>query len=74
MRIYKKSSDQIAERDSDGNFVCGLKKKDNSLSKYEYFRTLEEAAAWLCTNSDWGIRMNPGWSLIHRDIVIDRDG
>lgn len=73
MRIYKASTGQFAEPDTDGYFVVGLKKKDNTLTKYERFLTVEAAGAWLCGNPDWGIRMNPGWSLVHRDIVIERD-
>jgi hypothetical protein len=74
MKIYKSTSNQIAEKDGSGFFVCGLKKKDKTLSKYVSFPTIEEAASFLLSNPTWGIRMNPNWSLIHRDIVIERDG
>ncbi|MCZ4271100.1 hypothetical protein [Maritalea porphyrae] len=74
MKIFKHSSEQVAERSSKtGKFVCGLKKKNTEDSEYVEFQKIEDAATWLCNNPTWGIRMNPGWSLIHRDIVIDRD-
>lgn len=69
------TSDQVAAKEAvSGKYVCGLKNNDNSKSRYEKFDRIEDAAAWLCANPDWGVRMNPGWSLIHRDLVIDRDG
>jgi hypothetical protein len=74
VRIYKSSTDHFADKDGDGFYVCGFKKKNNDESQYERFRSIEDAAVWLCKNPTWGIRMNPGWSLIHRGIVIERDG
>ena len=37
------------------------------------FHSVEEAASFLCANVTWGIRMNPEWDLVFRDIVIERD-
>jgi hypothetical protein len=63
----------IAEpRKRDGLFVCGP--KSNNLKAAERtFTSVEEVAAFLCVNSDWGIRMNPEWDLVFRNIVIERD-
>ena len=73
MRIVKKATGQIAEKDSKGFYVCGLKKDDKSKTAYKNFSTIEDAAIWLIENPEWGIRMNPNWSLIYGDIAIERD-
>ena len=59
-------------RKRDSMFVCGPKGR-NKTSDERVFSTLREAAAFLCENESWGIRMNPEWDLVFRDIVIERD-
>ena len=71
MKISKSSSNQQAEPNTAGVFVVGSKNSDNTKTEYREFKKIEEAASWLCLNPTWGIRMNPGWSLIYLDIVID---
>lgn len=73
MRIVQNGTGMVAEpRKRDGLFVCGPK-NNNQKSAERTFGTVEEAAAFLCTNADWGIRMNPEWDLVFRSIVIERD-
>ena len=71
MRIYKTSSDQAAVR-VDGKFQC-FPRSENHRSEKKLFSTVEEAAAFLCSNPEWGIYMNPGGALIYRGICIERD-
>lgn len=78
MKIVKKSMGQVADTDAGGNFVCELKKQDpvtgKSKSIFQRFASIEDAAVWIIENPKWGIRMNPGWSLVYREILIERDG
>lgn len=73
MRVSKSSNEQVAETNANGKYVCGLKKKDNTKSEHREFDEIKDAAMWLLQNPTWGIRMNLGWSLIHRDVAIESD-
>lgn len=73
MKIVQLGTGMVAEpRKRDGQFVCGP--KGNNLTRAEKaFCNVESAAAFLCENPEWGIRMNPEWDLVYRNISIQRD-
>lgn len=57
-----------AERGSDGRFVCHeLGSNVNPVA----LPTLEDVADYLRANPSSGVRMNPGWVKIVRNIYID---
>jgi len=63
----------VAEvRKRDGMFVCGPK-GGNKIADEKTFPCIELAAVFLCKNPTWGIRMNPEWDLVFRNITIERD-
>jgi hypothetical protein len=73
MKIVQLGTAMVAEpRKRDGRFVCGPK-NSNLTSAEKTFHNVEIAAAFLCENPDWGIRMNPEWDLVFRNISIERD-
>ena len=73
MKIFHIGTGMVAEpRKRDGVFVCGPK-NNNSIAAERTFATPAEAAAFLCANLEWGIRMNPEWDLVYRNIIIERD-
>ncbi|MEH6646607.1 hypothetical protein [Sulfitobacter sp.] len=73
MRIYQAGTGMVAEaRKKDGLFVCGPQ-GGNKISDEKTFASIQAAASFLCGNKTWGIRMNPEWDLVFRNIVIDRD-
>jgi hypothetical protein len=45
----------------------------NRASTAREFDCIEDAAAFLCRNRGWGIRMNPGSAIIYDNIVIHLD-
>ena len=59
---------QRAEPTKDGWYAC-LPKGTNM--NPELFATLDEVAAYLRKNPEAGVRMNPGWSKISRQVHID---
>jgi hypothetical protein len=72
VRVYKSSTRQEAVP-VNGVYKC-FPKSENERRLAREFTSLEDAAAFLCSNPTWGIRMQPGSAIIYRDIVIERDG
>lgn len=74
MQVFAINKDGVrvdAAPHGDGTFKC-FPKSENRLEHARSFATLREAAAFLVANSDWGIRMNPGWGIIYENIQIVR--
>ncbi|WP_156122188.1 hypothetical protein [Aureimonas altamirensis] len=53
-------------------FKC-FPSSNNEISTAREFSSLEEAAIFLIENTGWGIRMNPGASIIYNNIQIELD-
>jgi hypothetical protein len=60
-----------AHRHSDGSFKC-FPNSCNLAYEAKSFTDLRETAAFLTQNPDWGIRMQPGSSVIYEGIQIIR--
>jgi len=58
----------IAERGADGNYACHL---FGSNVDPVPCTSLDDVADFLRTNTGGGVRMNPGWVKISRNIYID---
>ena len=72
MKIVNRSTGQEAAA-VDGLYQCFPKSRTKA-GKAVRFSNIENAAAFLCENPDWGIHMEPDGAVIYRDIVIERDG
>lgn len=59
---------QWAEQGSDGYYQCH---PFGSNVESEKFSSLDEAANFLRKNLKSGVRMNPGWAKISKNIYID---
>jgi hypothetical protein len=57
-----------AEPNSSGKYICHL---DGSNKHPTEFSTLDDVADFLRKNPNGGVRMNPGWKKIVRNILID---
>ena len=57
-----------AEPDADGFYHCMPKGKNVDPVT---LRTLDEVADWLRANPTGGVRMNPGWTKLSRNLFID---
>jgi hypothetical protein len=45
----------------------------NTADEAVEFERVEDAAAFLCKNKGWGIRMNPGSGIIYRNLQVHLD-
>ncbi|GAP23403.1 hypothetical protein GLF_0285 [Gluconobacter frateurii NBRC 101659] len=59
---------QTATTNKEGKYQCHP--FGSNISKI-YFSSLDDVAKYLKSNPDSGVRMNPGWSKISKNIFID---
>jgi len=57
-----------AEPHADGKYYCYAQ---GTNMRPEKFSTLDQVAAYLRENPKAGVRMNPGWTKISKNIYID---
>ena len=67
-RIIRGTSIGAVERSTNGFYVC---LSEGSNMETQEFLTLDEVADFLRNNPRAGVRMNPEWSKIVKNIFID---
>ncbi len=71
MKIYSGGSNRREAYRVGGTVYKCYPVSTNTVDEAREFAKLEDAAVFLIRNRGWGIRMNPGSSIIYDNIVID---